>query len=730
MIATAPASAKPIVRSSVTFTGPDAEGVGRIVIDRPDDRVNAIDVRLVSDLAAAVAQARAAAPKVVIVTSGKPDQFVGGADLTMLRSAPAEGIADASRALQRVLADLAALPCPVVAAIGGSALGGGNEIALACDWRVAASSPAVRIGQPEVQLGLIPAAGGTQRLPRLVGLPRALDVILNSRRLTARRALRAGLVDEVVHPAKLDRAAADCGLRGGKRRLRGGATTVERAITWIPPLRAFALSRARFRVLKETKGRYPAPLRALDAIAAGLGRGMASGYAAEATSFGELAASETARNLVALLLLTLRQRGAGAELGSPRMVHELGVVGAGFMGSGIAQAGAAAGLRVRVRDVDAAAVARGLSAARKLTEDAARKGVFDRREAVRIVGRLSGAPDLSGFGRCELVVEAVFEELAIKRRVIAELEAAMGDDAIIASNTSALPIGEIAAQARVPERIVGMHFFSPVHRMPLVEVVWPARADGTAVATAVAVAHALGKTPIVVRDGPGFYTTRVISALSGEALQVLQGGARIEDVDAALVRFGWPIGPLALADEVGLEVAAHAGETVARARGLERPRIVGLLIAEGLKGKRSGGGFYRYARRGEGHGRLRTWLSRGSAEERSDYDGKRRVGNARVYELLGTTPSAPTEDIAERCTLAFVNEAARCLDEGILRSPGEGDLGAVLGLGFPPFLGGPFRWADARGPALRDALRRLEEKHGPRFAAAESLRDGRRFYGA
>jgi len=703
--ATGPSRTAAAVRASVTFTGPDAEGVGRIVIDRPDDRVNAIDVRMVTDLAAAIAQARAAAPKAVIVTSAKPGQFVGGADLTMLRDAPAEGIADASRALQRVLDDLAALPCPVVAAIGGSALGGGNEIALACDWRVAAASPAVRIGQPEVQLGLIPAAGGTQRLPRLVGLPRALDVILNSRRLTARRALRAGLVDEIVHPAKLDRAAADRGLRGGKRRVRGGATALERAVTWIPPLRAFTLARARARVLKETKGRYPAPLRALDAIAAGLGRGTASGYAAEAASFGELAAGETARSLVALLLLTLRQRGAGTELGSARAVRLLGVVGAGFMGSGIAQAGAAAGMRVRVRDVDAAAVARGLSSARRLTEDAARKGVFDRREAARIVGRLSGAPDLSGFGRCDLVVEAVFEELAIKRRVIAELEEAMRDDAIIASNTSALPIGEIAAQARVPERIVGMHFFSPVHRMPLVEVVRTARADGTAVATAVAVAHALGKTPIVVRDGPGFYTTRVISVLSGEALQVLQEGARIEDVDAALAQFGWPIGPLALADEVGLEVAAHAGETVARARGIEGPRIVGLLIAEGLKGKRAGGGFYRY-------------------------DGKRRVGNARVYELLGTTPSAVTEDIAERCTLAFVNEAARCLDEGILRSPGEGDLGAVLGLGFPPFLGGPFRWADTRGPALRDALRRLEEKHGPRFAAAESLRDGRRFFSA
>lgn len=705
LAASGPSRTEAAVRASVAFTGPDAEGIGRIVIDRADDRVNAIDVRMVSDLAAAVAQARAASPKAVVVTSAKPDQFVGGADLTMLRGANAEGIAEASRALQRVFDDLAALPCPVVAAIGGSALGGGYEVALACDWRIAAESPAVRIGLLEVQLGLLPAAGGTQRLPRLVGLPRALDLILGARRLTARRALRAGLVDETVHPAKLDRAAADRGLRSGKRRLRGGATALERAVTWLPPLRAFVLSRARARVQKETKGRYPAPLRALDAIATGLGRGPAAGYAAEAASFAELATGETARSLVALLLLTLRQRGAAADLGAPRPVRLLGVVGAGFMGAGIAQAGAAAGMRVRVRDVDAAAVARGLSAARKLTEDGARKGVFDRREAVRITGRLSGAPDLSGFGQADLAIEAVFEELATKRRVIAELEGVMRDDAVIASNTSALPIGEIAADARVPERIVGMHFFSPVHRMPLIEVVRPRHADDRAVATAVAAALALGKTPIVVRDGPGFYTTRVISALSGEALLVLQEGARIEDVDAALVRFGWPIGPFALADEVGLAVAAHAGETVARARGIERPRIVGLLISEGLKGKRGGAGFYRY-------------------------DGKRRVANPRVYELLGTTPRASTEDVAERCTLAFVNEAARCLDEGVLRSPAEGDLGAVLGLGFPPFLGGPFRWADAQGQTLRDTLARLEAAHGARFAMAESLRDGRRFFTA
>lgn len=688
---------------SVTFVPPDQRGISRIVVDRLDDRVNAIDATMIEGLLAAVAAARAAAPSGLVVTSAKPGQFVAGADLTALREGSADEIALASRSLQEALDGLAALPCTTVAAINASAFGGGYELALACDWRVVADVPGIRIGFPEVSLGLLPAAGGTQRLPRLVGLPRALDLILTSRGLTPRAALRAGLVDEVVHAAVLERAAADCALRSGKRRPPAGSVS-ERAVTWVPPLRALVLMQARRRVLALTKGRYPAPLRAIAAIGAGLATGAAAGQAQEAVAFSELAASPTARNLVALLRLGLRQRRAAlAGLPPPRAVEQLAVVGAGFMGAGIAQAAAVAGMHVRVRDVDTKAVARGLATVRRLTEDASRKRAIERREAPRAVARVSGTADWSGFRSADLVIEAVFEDLETKRRAVVQLEAAIRDDAVIASNTSALPIAEIAAGARHPERIVGMHFFSPVHRMRLVEIVRPASATDAAVATVVGAALALGKTPIVVRDGPGFYTTRVISAMSGEALAVLADGARIDDVDAAMTAFGWPIGPFALADEVGLEVALHAGATVARARGVTAPDIVARLVAEGLKGKRGGAGFYRY-------------------------QGKRRTPNPRVYELLGTRPHPSHEDIAERLTLAFVNEAARCLDEGILRGPDEGDLGAVLGLGFPPFLGGPFRWADARGGSLREALAALEQRLGARFAMAASLRERGSFF--
>ena len=698
------APAEPETRLSVTFLPADGAGVARIVIDRPGDPVNAIDVRLMEDLSAAVAAARNARPRGLVISSGKDGQFVAGADLSLLRGTSQSDIEKAIRAMQRVLNDLAALPFVTVAAINGPALGGGLEIALACDTRIAADAPNVRVGLTETRLGLIPAAGGTQRLPRLIGLPRALDMILTARQLAPKRALRSGVIDEVVHPAVLLRAATDHAARDQKRKLKGGATVIERAATHFAPARALALRQARLRTLAETKGRYPAQLAAIHAVAIGLAKGIEAGLDAEARSFGELAIGDTGRSLTALVVLTLRQRRAAFEgLGKPRAIANVGVVGLGFMGSGIAQAAAASGLRVRARDRDAAAVAKGLSQVRALTTDAAKKGVFERREAARITGRVTGGPDLAGFHNADLVIEAVFEEIATKRRVIAELEQVLRPEAIIATNTSALPIAEIAREARTPERIVGMHFFSPVHKMPLIEVVRPAAADADAVATAVAAAIALGKTPIVVSDGPGFYTTRVLSTMIGEAFTMLGEGDSIEAIDRAMTEFGWPVGPLQLVDEVGLEVAGHAGETVAKARGMTAPTIVQQLVAEGFKGKHKGGGFYRY-------------------------DGGRRTPNPRVRELLGAPTHPGAGDIAERLTFTFVNEAARCLDEGVLRSPGEGDLGAVLGLGFPPFLGGPFRYADAERQRVVTALERLAASRGDRLAPTESLRSRRPFF--
>ena len=692
--------------------GPDGQdGIGRIVIDRPNDSANAIDPPLLAALTEAVSAARDARPAGLIIVSAKADQFVAGADLSLFSDQlSAAQISEASRAMHTIVRALGALPFATVAAINGNALGGGFELALACDWRIAADSPSVRIGLPEVQLGLLPAGGGTQLLPRLVGLPRALDLILNARRLSARRALRAGLVDEVVHPASLERAALDRARAGRKRGLEGGRTAMDRATTWLAPARAIALRTARDRVTKETRGHYPAPYRAIEAIATGLAHGIEAGLEAEADAFGELATGRVARNLIGLFVLGLRQR-RGAFSGLPKSAapESIAVVGAGLMGSGIAQSASLAGMSVRLRDIDEAAVTRGLGTVRALTEDAGRKGVVDRREAKRAIARVTGTADWSGFARADLVIEAVFEELTLKQRVIADLEAAVRDETVIATNTSALPIADIARGAKRAERVVGMHFFSPVHRMQLIEVVRPKAASDEAVARAVAAGQALGKTVIVVRDGPGFYTTRVIGVMLGEAARMLEKGLAIEEIDNAMTRFGWPIGPLALIDEVGLTVARHAGETVATAVGGTPERnAVQLLADAGLVGKRGGEGFY-------------------------TYQGKKRVPNPRVYELLGSSGRRPASDeLAPLLTALFVNEAVRCLDEGVLRSAAEGDLGAVLGLGFPPFLGGPFRYADdyadVAGTSLADRLRGYADIAGPRFAPAESIDRGKVFY--
>jgi 3-hydroxyacyl-CoA dehydrogenase / enoyl-CoA hydratase / 3-hydroxybutyryl-CoA epimerase len=702
--------------AGATFESPGHDGIGRIVLDRPDDELNALNLELVDALGDAVRAARAYADlRGLIVVSAKPGQFVAGADLNMLSQAPtASDIEDASRRLQAVCDELAWLPCTTVAAIGGPALGGGLELALACDYRVAAEAPSVSLGQPEVNLGIVPAGGGTQRLPRLIGLQAALDLILSGRRLNARRARRAGLVDEVVHPRVLEHAArvwASKPKRALDRPLRLGPNlqAASEVAEQTPVGRKIMYRQARAAVLGRTHGHYPAPLKALEAVEVGLEHGMAAGLDAEARAFGELSQTSSARNLIWLFMATQHQKRVGTR--DARHVERLGVVGAGFMGAAIAEVGAVAGLPVRVRDVRPEAVAKGLASIRKIVHKGVDRRRFTPLEGRDIVQRVSGTTDYSGFGMTDLVIEAVFEDLDIKRTVLRELEAVLPEGAVIASNTSALPIHEIATHAQHPERVVGMHFFSPAERMPLLEVVRPTAATDAAVATAVSLGVRMGKTVIVVRDAPGFYTSRVLGVMMNEAALLLGEGARLEQVDRALTAFGFPVGPFVLFDEVGLEVAQHAGQTVARAFSERIPAatIVPALVKAGFTGKRSGSGFY-------------IW-PRGSRLPKPLPQPARKT-NPAVYALNGgqAARALSHQDIQERLVLLFVNEAIRCLDEGVLQSATDGDLGAVLGLGFPPFHGGPFHYADALGArVLESKLQRLAEQHGPRYTPSELL---------
>lgn len=678
----------------------DDGGIATLTIDQPGQKVNVMNVAFIEDLEAAVNELPRDL-KGLIMRSGKEGQFVAGADLEQVLLAPtAREASEQVRRLQRTLNRLSDLPYPSVAAINGPALGGGLELALACDYRVCVEHSGNILGLPEVQLGLLPAGGGSQRLPRLIGLSRALGLILEGKRYSPKQARRYGVVDEVVHPAVLMTAARER-LAHGKRTGRPRWSKLDSAAAQWPLVRSLVFRQAEKSVKAKTRGHYPAPPKALEVIRAGQEQGFGAGLAAEAVAFGELVTTPVARNLIHLFFATEELKKEQRVLADEAItVERVGVLGAGFMGSGIAQAATAAGYAVRLRDVKPEAVAKGLKTARDLTIGAARKGRFSRQEAQAITARLSGSTDYSGFSRAQMVIEAVFEDVEIKRGVVSELEQVLPEDAVIASNTSSLPIGSLAAGARHPERIVGMHYFSPVHKMPLIEVIRADASSDTAVATAVDVGRAMGKTVIVVGDGPGFYTTRVLGFMIQEAGRLFEAGASVESIDRAMTAFGFPVGPLALTDEVGIDVAAHISEIMHTAfpDRFAAAESIGRLVREGRLGRKSKRGFY-------------------------DYSGKRKKPDKAVYALRGNGETTiPRDLIQRRLVLAFINEASRCLEEGVIANPRDGDVGAVMGIGFPPFLGGPFRYADTLGVAsVVQQLQQMERAYGSSFAPSRTL---------
>ncbi len=692
------------------------DGVLVATLDVPGEKVNVLSRALITEFEELLRRLETGAvrARALVLQSAKPDNFIAGADIkdfvTIQSALEGETLA---REGQAILDRVAALPVPTVAAIHGTCMGGGTETALACTYRIASDDPRTGIGLPEVMLGLIPGLGGTQRLSRLVGLRKALDPILTGRTLKASRALKLGLVDEVVPAAVLRSAARRAALglaEGSLRPSRRGISLLERM------LKPLILSRARDEVLKKSGGHYPAPLRAIEVVAQGTAATLAQGLKLEAHAFGELSVSPVSRALVSIFFATQDiKRDTGVPEGTEaREVRKLGVLGAGLMGAGIAGAAAEAGAWVRMKDTTPAALGRGLAYVRDLLEERRRRGSLSGREVRQRMDRLSVTTHASGFRRADLVIEAVYEDLETKRRVLAEIEAASGDDCVFASNTSSLPIGEIAKGAKRPTRVLGMHFFSPVHRMPLLEVVVTKETDAWATATAVGFGRRLGKHVIVVRDGPGFYTTRSLSPYLSEAARLVEEGARIEDVDAALTGFGFPVGPLTLLDEVGIDVGAKVAKILHHAFGerMAPPASMARVVEDGRLGRKNGRGFYRH-----------------------DTGGKRKGPDATVYALLPNPERRPKDarEIQDRLVFAFLNEAALCLEQGILRSPRDGDVGGIFGLGFPPFLGGPFRYLDQIGARFAvEMLERLREKHGPRFEPAGLLREraqaGKRFY--
>lgn len=719
------------------------DGVAVITLDDPRETHNTITPQLGAELAAALDAAESDANvKAVVLRSGKKDSFLVGANIDYLQTLRfASDAAEASLEVGKRFARIASSKKPVVACVHGSALGGGFELALACTAAVVTDDPKTVLGLPEVKLGLMPAANGLLRVAQRAGLVAAIDLGLSGRSLKARKALALGLADEVVAPSIALEASCRFALRlvtrpdlrknlGGRRawmRHRGSPMArlrdVQRLVLEKNPIgRAVLFRRARSTSHAETHGHYPATDRMLDVLERFGKKGFRSAAELEARLFGELVVSETSHRLVELFFAhTASKKDPGVEheekpRARPYPVERVAVVGAGLMGAGIAYVTVEAGLPVRMKDTDDVALGRGLEYVKHVLDERVHRGSITTLERDHTFARLSGTTDYSGVGAADLVIEAVFEDLTLKHAVIRDLEKLVKDTCVIASNTSSLPIARIAEASSRPDRVLGMHYFSPVHRMPLLEVVRTEHTDPRAIATAVAVGRRQGKTVIVVRDGTGFYTTRILAPYLNEAAQLLTEGVSVDDVDRALVDWGFPVGPLHLLDDVGIDIASHVATEMQSAFGerLRAPEALAALRADHRQGRKNGRGFYLYGRGPR-------------AEKRVDDT---------VYQALRIRPHTKPmpEEISLRCTVALVNEALRCLDEGILRSARDGDVGAVFGIGFPPFRGGPFRYVDVLGaPEVLRRTRSLEQRFGARFEPApllvEMARKGKRFYG-
>lgn len=719
----------------------DPNGVAIITYDVPGEPVNTLRASFADEFQNVINEV-IGNPKIkaAVLISGKADSFIAGADIEMLKTiTQAKDAENLCRTGQQALMRIQEASKPFVAAIHGAALGGGFEVALACHARIVSDDKKTVLGLPEVQLGLLPGIDGLQRLAQKTGLQVAMDYGLTGKNMKPHKAKGLGIADDVVAPSILKEVAVQAALtlasqsppfalsnpKTKAKKLDADALT-KAALEANPLGRAILFKKAREELLKKTGGHYPAPERILDVLKAYADQGFSASQYVVAQHFGELVVSSTARRLMEIFFAqTALKKDSGVDDANikPQNIQKIAMLGAGLMGAGIAYVSINAGLPVRLKDRDDASVGRGLKAIADILDERVKKKQISRVERDEKLGRLTLTTDYSGMKTADLVIEAVFEDLAVKHKVLKEVEEACGENVIFASNTSSIPIGKIAAAAKHPENVVGMHYFSPVHKMPLLEVIRTKETQPSVVATAVAIGKRQGKTVIVVNDGVGFYTSRILGPYMNEASFLLTEGLSIQAIDKALTSWGWPVGPIALLDEVGIDVAAHVGPIMLEAFGnrMLPPPTMEKLVADQRKGRKNERGFYLYG-------------------EAAKKKGKGKHVDESIYSVLGLPtpdpkkkPALSTEEIQMRCSLQFVNEALHCWGEGLLRSVRDGDIGAIFGLGFPPFRGGPFRYVDAVG--ADEVLRRIEgyqQRFGKRWAPApvlvEMAKSGKRFY--
>ena len=681
--------------------------VGFVIIDDPNDAVNKLHDKVLKELILLLDEFEQNSKCLaLVIMSGKPNSFIVGADLDMLLSLRASlSAAQQSQRGHRLLNRIANLNKPVVAAIHGSTIGGGLEVALACHYRLATDHPDTVFSLPEVKLGLLPSAGGTQRLPRLIGLQAALDMMLLGKPVSIQEAKRLGLVDLAVHPFQLQKVA---GIFARDRIY----TPFERTQKWSfahrffnssPVGRNLVFRMAYKNILTKMADNYPAPFKILKCVKVGLKSGMAAGLNAEAKYFEYLMNTPQSHNLIQVFFSRTASK-TDVDQSQARPVNHLGILGVGPIGTGITEISANRGINCFLHDVDEAAVIHGEKAIWDGLEKQVEKGLKTSFERDRFLARIYGVTNYRDLKNVDMILEAVVEDLEVKQKVLHEVEAACSDSCIFASNTSSLLISDIAKASKRPGQVLGMHYLSPVPKMPLLEIVVTAQTEDWVKASAIQLGLRQGKQILVVGDNPGFYTGRILARLLDEAIRLLEEGAAIEAIDEAMFRFGFPIGPIALLNKVGTDLIARilfALQGLFHKRAFSPVKSLDTLVQAGFKGKKSDRGFFRF-------------------------DLKKTRVNTEIYDFFGgpSRHAFKESEIQERLTMALVNEAAFCLQERVLANPKDGDLGAILGVGFPPFLGGPFRYLDNRGvSAVLIQLERLTDCFGPRFKAADIFKD-------
>ncbi len=700
-----------LVSTTGAFSFSWEEGVCVVTWDEPGKSVNAFSVPIIQDLEAIV-DAVLARPDLrgLVITSGKEKCFAAGVDVSIFESLTTfEDSEKGALQMQAIFNKLERAKVPTVAAVNGVCLGGAFELVLACQYRLVSSDPSTKLGAPETKLGIIPGAGGTQRLPRMIGIIPALDLILSGRQLDGKKAFKAGIVNGCVPRSQLVTLAKQLATSASMQRSMALKPPRRLMLENSPVGRAFIRRSTTKTLMKTTKGKYPALFKALDAVLCGITMSLDDGLRQEAKLFAECVTTAESRALVHLFRVMTAAKKDPTPEAAQQKAKELwldalesgdeavGILGAGLMGSGIATVLAAEGYRSVMLDSQGAGLERGMARVKDHFNALVKKRRRTARERDLAVMRVSPTLQKQTLKGSPFIVEAVFEDLGVKGEMLRSCEALHSERLVFASNTSSLPISDIAKMARDPGGVVGMHFFSPVPKMPLVEIIQTPHTRPEVLSATFRLAQAMGKTNIVVNDGPGFYTTRVLGFLLAEAMNLLVEGNSIEAIDKAMEGFGWPVGPMNLMDEIGIDVGVHVLDTLTAAFGdrIKAPSTIAEFVKQNRLGRKTEKGFYTYK------------------------DGKRVGPDSEVYRLLGVVPHTDgmsAEAIAERCTAVFVIEAARCLQEGILRSADDGDLGAIFGLGFPPFLGGPFEYVRQMGKdRFVVTATALAEKHGLRY---------------